>query len=303
MNNIAIGAFPEPLPDETCYSLLCRLAVRHGRITSNQFCQSIFGHQEPLRGYVFKPFRMKDLQKWFGDQLLLSQMRFGDSHSCYPYYSAFLNPKHSARLCKCRNGSVLSAGQAKRINRECGFVHHHKQQLWYCPSCVREDFLQYGETCWRRLPQMPGAIYCPIHKEPFRPSGVNHRDINYQIIPATYALIHIPEPAFEPGSIYAERYYRLAKDIAWLLSKGFSVPDGEWLTWNFFEVTGKPINTHLLYEVSRSSQRRNHFEDYLTNRIMQDSGKDRVDLTVSRQMGILLSIENMFGTVEKFYST
>jgi len=303
VKNFSFGVFPEPLPDETCYSFLCRLAVRHGCITSNQFCQSVFGHQEPLNGYLFKPFRMKDLLNWFGDQKLLSQMGFGDSHSCYTYYAAFLNPKQSARLCMCRTGSTLSAGQAKRINRECGFVHHHKRQLWYCPSCVKEDFLRYGETCWRRLPQMPGAIYCPVHREPFRPSGVSYRDINYRITPATYALIHMPEPDFEPGTIYAERYCRLAEDIAWLLSKGFSVPDGEWLTWNFFEVTGKPINTHLLYEVSRSSQRGNRFEDYLTNRIMQDSGKDRVDLTVSRQMGILLSIEDKFGTVEKFYST
>jgi len=203
----------------------------------------------------------------------------------------------------CRTGSVLSAGQVKRINRECGFIHHHKQQLWYCPSCVQEDFKRYGETCWRRLPQMPGAIYCPVHMEPFKPSGVSFRDINYRIIPATYALIHMPEPAFETGTIYADRYCRLAEDIMWLLGKGFSVPDGEWLTWNFFEVTGKPINTHLLYEVSRSSHRGNHFEDYLTNRLMRDSGKDRLDLTVSRQMGILLSIEDKFGTVEKFYST
>ena len=149
---------------------------------------------------------------------------------------------------------------------------------------------------------MPGALYCPVHMEPFRPSGVNQQDIHFQIIPATYALIHIAEPDFEPGSVYAERYCKLAKDIAWLLRKGFSVPDGEWLAQNFSEATGKPIDTHLLYKVSRSSQRGNRFEDYLTNRILQDSGKDRMDLTVSRQMGILLSVENAFGTMEKFCS-
>ncbi len=302
VNSLAVGCFPEPFPDETCYSFLCRLAVRHGSITSHQFCQYMFGHQEPLNGYLFKPFRMKELQRWLGNQLLLSRFRFGEEHSCYPYYAAFLSPKYSARLYACQNASILSSGQSKRINRECGFVHHHKLQLWYCPSCVREDFLQYGETCWRRLPQMPGAIYCPVHKEPFRPSGVNYKEINYQIIPASYALIHISEPAFEPGSVYADQYCGLSNNMAWLLNKGFSIPDGEWLTWNFFEVTGKPIDTHLLYEVSRSSHRENRFEDYLVTRIMQDSGKSRIDLTISRQMGILLSIGKIFGTVEKFYS-
>lgn len=150
---------------------------------------------------------------------------------------------------------------------------------------------------------MPGAIYCPIHKEAFRPSGVAFREINYQIIPASYALIHIPEPDFAAGTVYAERYCRLSEDMAWLLGKGFSMPDGEWLTWNFFEVTGKPINTHLLYDISRSVERGNRFEDYLATRIMQDSGKKRIDLTVGRQMGILLSVEDAFGTVEKFYTS
>jgi hypothetical protein len=246
---------------------------------------------------------MKDIQRLLGDTLGSLGIRFGEDHSCYPYYSSFLNPLHSERVCGCRVASTLSTGQAKRINRECGFVHTHKRYLWYCPSCVREDFLQYGETCWRRLPQMPGAIYCPVHREAFRPSGIKYSNISYLIVPASYALIHVPEPEFEPGTVYADQYCRLSEDIAWLLHKGFSTPDGEWLTWNFFEVTGKPINTRLLYDVSRSRERENRFEDYLATRIMQDSGKNQIDLTVSRQMGILLSIENMFGTMEKFYST
>ena len=145
---------------------------------------------------------------------------------------------------------------------------------------------------------MPGAIYCPVHREAYRPSDVRFTDINYRIIPASYALIYIPEPDFEPGTVYADQYCRLSEDISWLLHKGFSTPDGEWLLWKFFEVTGKPINTHLLYEVSRSTERENRFEDYLATRIMQDSGKNQVDLKVSRQMGILLSIENTFGTME-----
>ena len=298
-----MGIFPAPLPDETCYSLLCRIAVRHGHITSTQFCESVFGHLEPMNGYLFKPFRMRDIQRWLGDRLFSSGYRFVEDHSCYPYYSAFLKAGDSGRICSCRIGSTLSAGQAKRINRECGFVHHHKRQLWYCPSCVREDFLRYGETCWRRLPQMPGAIYCPIHREAFRPSGVSYREINYQIIPASYALIHVPDPQFEAGTVYAEQYCRLSGDIAWLLDKGFSIPDGEWLTRNFYETAGKPVNTHLLYDVSRSSVRKNRFEDYLTTRIIQDSGKNRIDLTVSRRIGSLLSIEHVFGTMEKFCST
>ena len=293
---------PAPLPDETCYSWLCRLAVRQGQMTSNQVCQGLFGHQEPLSGYIFKPFRLKDIQRWFGDQLIRSGLRFGKNHSCYPYYMAFLSPSHAARVAECHTGSTLTSGQAKRINRDCGFPHNHKKRLWYCPICVQQDFLQYGETYWRRLPQMPGAVYCPIHKISFQESGISFRDINYQIIPASYAMIHVQEPVQQKGTVYSNRYIELAEDIAWLLNKGYSISDGEWLMWSFFEMTGKPINGHLLYDTSRSPYREGCFQDYLATRIMEDSGKDRIDLTVSRQLGTILSIEDSFGTVEKFCS-
>jgi len=213
---------------------------------------------------------------------------------------AFLSPAHAAQVAGCHKGSILTSGQAKRINRECGFTHNHKKRLWYCPICVQQDFLQYGETCWRRLPQMPGAVFCPVHKIPFRESGICFRDINYQIIPATYALIHVQETGREKGTVFSERYIELAEDIAWLLKKGYSISDSEWLTWSFFEITGKPINGHLLYDVSRRPYREGNFQDYLATRIMEDSGKERIDLTVSKQIGTILSIEDSFGTVEKF---
>ena len=60
-------------------------------------------------------------------------------------------------------GSVMTPGHTKRINRECGFTRSYKKNLWYCPECVREDFSAKGETCWRRAPQMPGVVYCPVH--------------------------------------------------------------------------------------------------------------------------------------------
>lgn len=149
---------------------------------------------------------------------------------------------------------------------------------------------------------MPGAVFCPIHRIPYQESGIGFRDINYQIIPATYALIHVQEPGQQKGTVYSERYIDLANDIAWLLNKGYSILDSEWLTWSFFEMTGKPINGHLLYDASRSPYREGRFQDYLATRIMEDSGKDRIDLTVSRQIGSILSIEETFGTVEKFCS-
>lgn len=149
---------------------------------------------------------------------------------------------------------------------------------------------------------MPGAVYCPVHRIKYHESGVGYRDINYQIIPATYALMHFPDPEPEIGNIYRQQYLRLSEDISWLLNKGFSISDSEWLTRSFFEMTGKPIQDRLLHDVSRSQNRENRFADYLAMKIMKDSGKERVDITVSRQIGSILSIEEAFGTMEEFHN-
>ena len=297
---LSYGIFPDPFPDETCYSLLCRYAVRRGLFTGSQICMDLFGYTEPLSGYLFKPFRLKDLERWFAGRDMTVTPDYGMDHSCYPFFTAFLQPYDAEMARGCRAGSALTTGQAKRLNGKCGFPKNHKRSLWYCPICVREDLAKYGETCWRRLPQMPGAVYCPVHREPFRESGVGFREINYRIIPATYAVFHIPEPEQEYGTVYVDRYIALSADMAWLLeSEGF-IPNWEWLTWTYSRVAGRQINAHLLYSVSRSFSRGNRFEDYLANRIMKDSGKERIDEFVSRHVGSILSIEKAFGSIEKF---
>ena len=177
VNAHACGIFPAPFPDETCYSLLCRYAVRRGHLTSSQVCLDLFGHTEPLSGYLFKPYRKKDVLKWFAKRSSLPLPEFMADHSCYPFYAAFLEREDAEKVRHCRTGSVLTSGQAKRINRLCGFPRGHKKNLWYCPECVREDIALHGETCWRRLPQMPGAIWCPVHGAAFRESGTRLQDI------------------------------------------------------------------------------------------------------------------------------
>ena len=154
VNAHACGIFPTPFPDETCYSLLCRYAVRRGHLTSSQVCLDLFGHTEPLSGYLFKPYRKKDVLKWFAKRSSLPLPEFMADHSCYPFYAAFLEREDAEKVRHCRTGSVLTSGQAKRINRLCGFPRGHKKNLWYCPECVREDITLHGETCWRRLPQI-----------------------------------------------------------------------------------------------------------------------------------------------------
>ena len=55
--------------------------------------------------------------------------------------------------------------------------------------------------------------------------NVCFEDIDYQLIPATYALLHLPERVMGNANVYSDRYFLLSKDIAWLLKNGFMVAD------------------------------------------------------------------------------
>ena len=293
------GNIPRPFRDENCYSILCRYAVRRGLMSSSQICIDLFGHNEPLKGYLFKPFRMKDLEWWYRGKDF-ARPEYGACHSSCQFYSVFLGSAYAEMMRESHAGSIMTPGQAKRINRECGFTRSHKQNLWYCPECVKDDFTRYGETCWRRLPQMPGAEYCPVHGVKLRESGVQVSDINYQVLPATYALIHFPEPEPSGGNVYAARYMGLAADIAWLLENGYSIAGREWVSRSFIKAVGHPIHEGLVYTLSNNMDRKNRFEDYLVARILRECGKNKITPEISRQLGMILSIEETFGSLEAF---
>jgi hypothetical protein len=303
VNGLRFGNLPTPFPDENCYSILCRFAVRRGQINSTQVIHDLFRNSVNIRlgSYLFKPFKLRDIQDWYGSNEI--PIQYGANHSCYPYYTMFLSPLFAEKVKESAIGTSMTTGQAKRINGECGFARNHKQNLWYCPECVREDVLLRGETCWRRLPQMPGAVYCPIHGVKFLESGVRFREITGQLIPANYALNHMPEPPPERGNVYSERFIALARDIAWLLDKGFLFSDIEWIRRSFFEAAGTDLKQHLFYTIAMTSERENRFEDYLAAKIMKDSGKYAISMSISRQIGTILCIEDRFGSVEKFYSS
>ena len=150
---------------------------------------------------------------------------------------------------------------------------------------------------------MPGASYCTVHRVRLQESGVKFGDIDYKLYPATYALNHIPEPESEDGNVYEEDFLRLAEDIDWLLNKGFSFSDSEWIQKSFAETTGKQINVNLSAVNPDGENGKKRFEDYLVGRLYREIGTLRIPETIRRQIGTILSIEEAFGTVEQFFQS
>ena len=105
MNGLRFGNLPTPFPDENCYSILCRFAVRRGQIKSTQVIHDLFRNSVNIRlgSYLFKPFKLRDIQDWYGSNEI--PIQYGANHSCYPYYTMFLSPLFRstlATLCDAR---------------------------------------------------------------------------------------------------------------------------------------------------------------------------------------------------------
>ena len=201
-------------------------------------------------------------------------------------------------LRKCVEGSVLSSGKEQGIIRRSGLTKIRKKHLWYCVECAKEDMREYGETCWRRLPRVS---YCPIHERRLKESGVSFDDIKYRIIPATYAMDHIPEPETDvTGNMFKNEYIRVAHDTKYLLDHGSEMPDNEAICKMLLELEGGRRYTVSLFNSSERKSVPDTSEHHLAARILKEQNRNRLDIRVHRSVGLILMIEKHFGSMKAF---
>ena len=288
---------PLPYPDENCYGILCRFAVRSGWHSTHQVCREVFGYDAPLSGYLFRPFKIADIRKWSKNGGIL----YGSNHSCFQYFSVFLEEPDREQLKKSSEGSMLKPRDEKRLSRKIGIRAIRKKRLWYCPLCIREDFRRYGETCWRRTPQMPGVSYCPTHGVRLVESGVETDELDYKLIPANYAASYIPEPGTDVGgNVFEKEFLSIASDTSWLLQHGFEYPDYNGTLRAINEATnGRGIRR--IYAKGGKRGGAAHFEEYLANRMMKDMGTDDLNDGIRIYLGLVLTIERLAGSVDRFW--
>ena len=95
-----------------------------------------------------------------------------DQHTMLPAYMPSLSPeriKEVRRLMKADGGSKVQymIGLGSKVIST--------QHLQACPACIDDDTWYGEDSTWYRLPQLPGAILCPVHEIPFEVSNVQAR--------------------------------------------------------------------------------------------------------------------------------
>jgi len=211
-----IPQFVEPYPDENCYSILCRCMVR-AAMSAARFHRMMFEKQNWLSCYIWQPFHVEDLNRWFDDAVVRMPAYIRD-HSCVPYRYPFLHTARQEDFEDWASGEELSNGIHLHLTMKLGYRKWTKRYLCYCPECAKADRHEYGETYWHMIPQLPGVYVCPIHAVPLEKTSLIMKNW-IDLYPAEYWI-----PDAEPRRetiLYDD--LRLATDSKWMMEHGWGM--------------------------------------------------------------------------------
>jgi Tn7-like transposition protein D/TniQ len=216
-----IGFFPEPYPDELCYSLFARYRQRAGYRGRISTVRDLFGLRR-FRVAVDLPSRLDHLIASLPPGHCYTTDRFIDEHTMLPFYGAFLSPERVALI---RTEMGQPSGRTRA--RSCASVQFYAMRLeylQYCLMCVEEDRKRWGEAYWHRIHQASGVKVCPSHDVGLEPSVIN---ATYRFDREEFATL---EGSLPPAQIRTpqrldqsdrrgEVHLAIARDAWWLLNQ------------------------------------------------------------------------------------
>lgn len=150
-----IKYLPKIYPNESFYSYLSRLFCHSGFITSVGFSKEVLARDKAKVNYEF----INELNPSF-KELLLSHISYEElllNHTLFKYHIRFLDndKKKEAYDYAMTNKSLLFHKLPVPLNKN--------YYLRYCPLCVKEDRLNYGESYYHVEHMFPYINVCPNH--------------------------------------------------------------------------------------------------------------------------------------------
>ncbi|WP_281759214.1 TnsD family Tn7-like transposition protein [Alicyclobacillus hesperidum] len=152
---------PQIYSDELLYSVLARYKRMCGMVSRRAFIRDMYGEGKMLTS-IFLPQYLGCLRENLPPYSKITVSELIWNHTMYPFYTAFLSKELSGNI----HGMMVD-GCGKSIENFLGFSGGKVKpysRLRYCSKCYSEDIGEFGESFWRRLHQVPGVLYCPIHR-------------------------------------------------------------------------------------------------------------------------------------------
>lgn len=174
---------PEPYPDELWYSLVVRYHRHSGNSKITTTKRELFGEEHYLctmnpRGIDNTLFWYIQKHGWDGEGTVQEKLESAlFHHTLLPYYLRFYGAKRKKRILL----EIMSENHHRRaINL---FTYHENQfdknELRFCPECIKEDAATYGEAYWHRVHQIWLLQRCPKHGCLLHKSTATSRQASY----------------------------------------------------------------------------------------------------------------------------
>lgn len=178
-----ISFFPTLYEDELLYSAIARYHIRSGNISPKATIYELF-NSKTISAVVELPSNIDNLIKNMPVNCKYTQNEFINNNTMFPLYTAFLPAERKEliyELMRGKNGGDIY----NRVGLMATSIRSNKY-LKFCPECIKEDKLKYGELYWHRIHQIPGIAICSKHKIPLLDSKVlMHLENKHQYICAT----------------------------------------------------------------------------------------------------------------------
>lgn len=153
-----IAYLPRLYPDELIYSWFCRYYIHSGCITNAMALKELFHKRSDNPSIEFIGSLSDEAKKVIHSNYDMEKLVL--EHTMFPEYARFIPPEDKKKA-------------LHRLAYDHCDAHHlfpvlprdkADEFLKYCPECVKEDRLLYGETYWHRRHQLRGITVCVKHK-------------------------------------------------------------------------------------------------------------------------------------------
>jgi len=205
--------FPTPYPDEILYSVFARYHVRSGNMNASTTARELFGSIKCSQSLIM-PHNIDVLVGNMPENAEYTAEELIYKNTMFPFYSAFLEKEKADRI-------FAAMKMSYNINIYCvagimASAIQSPEYIRFCPSCIVEDKIKYGEMYWHRIHQVPGVFLCPVHHEILLNSKIFIRSPYREYHPANEQCCQIYKPNVQYGSDTFEKFKNLAKDVVWL---------------------------------------------------------------------------------------
>lgn len=141
-----------------------------GMVSKQALEADIFNHRRNMNTSVLFPQEINMVVKNFPPNSQVTVREVIIKQTLYPFYTAFLSEQRSDEIYR-----GMAEGYGKGFANLLGIAGSKiktNDYLKFCPQCLRDDMEILGESYWRRLHQIPGALYCIKHQIPLRNSKI-----------------------------------------------------------------------------------------------------------------------------------